>query len=69
MNRKEMINDMKKAVKAGFISKQQLSDFLGYKSPNSVSKYLYGLASIDRRYYIPDVVDSLLSFKGVRYQK
>lgn len=64
MNRKELINDMRQYCKAGFISKKQLADFLGYKSVNSVSQYLYGLNSIDRRYYIPDVVDSLLSFKG-----
>lgn len=55
---------MRQYCKAGFISKKQLADFLGYKSVNSVSQYLYGLNSIDRRYYIPDVVDSLLSFKG-----
>ena len=64
MNRKELIADMKQTVKASFISKKQLADFLGYKSVNSVSQYLYGLNSIDRRYYIPDVVDSLLSFPG-----
>ena len=37
MNRKELIADMKQTVKASFISKKQLADFLGYKSVNSVS--------------------------------
>ena len=64
MNRKELIADMKQYCGAGFISKKQLAAYMGYKSINSVSPYLDGLNSIDRRYFIPEVADRLLSFKG-----
>ena len=64
MNRKELIADMKQTVKASFISKKQLAAYMGYKSINSVSPYLYGLNSIDRRYFIPEVADRLIGFKG-----
>ena len=49
---------------AGFISKKQLAAYMGYKSINSVSPYLDGITSIDRRYFIPEVADRLLGFKG-----
>ena len=64
MNRRELINDMRQYYNAGFISKKQLAAYMGYKSVNSVSPYLDGLNSIDRRYFIPEVADRLLSFKG-----
>lgn len=64
MNRKELINDMKQYCGAGFISKKQLAAYMGYKSVNSVSPYLDGIMSIDRRYFIPEVADRLLGFKG-----
>ena len=48
------------SIGASFISKQQLKDFMGYKSVNSVTPYLYGIKSVNRRYYIPDVVDRIL---------
>ncbi len=55
---------MRQYCGAGFISKKQLAAYMGYKSINSVSPYLDGLNSIDRRYFIPEVADRLLSFKG-----
>ena len=55
---------MKQYCKAGFISKKQLAAYMGYKSINSVSPYLDGLNSIDRRCFIPEVADRSLSFKG-----
>lgn len=64
MNRRELINDMKQYCGASFISKKQLAAYMGYKSVNSVSAYLDGLNSIDRRYFIPEVADRLIGFKG-----
>ena len=64
MNRRELINDMKQYCGACFISKKQLAAYMGYKSVNSVSAYLDGLNSIDRRYFIPEVADRLIGFKG-----
>lgn len=63
MNKKELINDMKQYCGAGFISKTQLASYMGYKSSNSVTPYLHGLLSIDRRYFIPEVADRLLLHK------
>ena len=60
MNRKELINDMKAFTKAGFISKKQLADFMGYKSVNSVGKYLAVITKVDGRYFIPEVADAIL---------
>lgn len=61
MSRNELIRSMERYCNgASFISKQQLKDFMGYKSVNSVTPYLYGIKSINRRYYIPDVVDRIM---------
>ena len=60
MNHKELIADMQKHSRAGFMSRQQLSEYLGYKDPHSVDKYLHGLTSIGRQYFIGDIADSLL---------
>ena len=60
MNRKELINQMKSHTGACFINKKELASFMGYKSVNSVTQYLYGLTRIDNRYFIPEVADALL---------
>ena len=64
MNRKELIKSMEHFCEAGFISKKQLAAYMGYKSVNSVTPYLDGLTKIDSRYFIPEVADRLISFKG-----
>lgn len=60
MNRKELISQMKSYTNAGFISKKQLADFMGYKSVNSVGQYLANITKIDNRYFIPEVADAIL---------
>lgn len=60
MERKELIAQMKSYTNAGFISKKQLASFMGYKSVNSVGKYLATITKIDDRYFIPEVADAIL---------
>lgn len=67
MNRRDLVNDMKQYCGGSFITATQLQKYLGAKSHHSVEKYLIGLDRIsDRYYFIPDVAESLIAYRGVR---
>lgn len=59
MTKSELIKDMKAFTNAGFITRKQLSDYMGKKDPHYVDKYLDGLEKVGRNYFIPDVAESL----------
>ncbi|MGN0715546.1 MAG: hypothetical protein ACI4WY_05600 [Anaerovoracaceae bacterium] len=61
MTKKELTKSMQDFTGCSFITKAQLMTFMGYKSPNSVTKYLHPLQRVDKRYYIPDVAEEVLS--------
>lgn len=56
MERKEMIKDFISQTGQLFITKNELAALMGYKDVKNVSKYLYGLERVEKKYYIPDVV-------------
>jgi hypothetical protein len=62
MNKNSLKTEMVRFVGgSSFIKKIQLAQFLGFKDPNSVNKYVAGLESISRGYFfIPDIVDRLI---------
>ena len=41
------------------VSRQQLANFMGYKDPHSVDKYLKGLNKIENKYFAADIADVL----------
>ena len=59
MERKELINSMKNFTGAGFITRSQLAEFMGYKDPHYVDRYINGLQRINKRYFINDVATVL----------
>lgn len=60
--------ELRKAMKqhtggAEFITATELTTFLGYSKESSKrvkAKFLVGLQSIDKRYFIPEVADRIL---------
>lgn len=50
---------MKAFSGSGFITRQQLMVYMGYKDPHKVDQYLRDLQSIRKRYFIPDVATQL----------
>lgn len=56
MERKEMIQNFVSRTGQLFITKNELAALMGYKDVKNVSKYLYGLERVEKKYYIPDVV-------------
>lgn len=72
MDKQEMIRRMSQHVKASlsedgesvkgapqFITRMQLAEYMGYRDPHSVDKFLSGLERIAKLYFIPDVVERL----------
>ena len=60
MNKQELITSMEKATGTTFITRLELADFLHLKDPKSVDAYLFGLPSINKRYFVPDVADTII---------
>lgn len=60
MTKTELSKGMQAFTGCSFITRLQLMDFMGYRSVNSVTKYLYGLPRVDKRYYIPDVAAAIV---------
>ncbi len=50
---------MKAFSGSGFITRQQLMVYMGYKDPHKVDQYLHDLQSIKKKYFIPDVATQL----------
>lgn len=72
MDKQEMIRRMSQHVKASlsedgepvkgapqFITRMQLAEYMGYRDPHSVDKFLSGLERIAKLYFIPDVVEKI----------
>lgn len=68
MNKTELKNELQKYVNgSGFIQKCQLAQFMGYKDPNTVNKYLAGLEKVGRGFYlINDVAEAIVQFSSER---
>jgi len=60
MNRHQLIAALKKHTQCDFVSRKQLTIFLGLKDSKSVDQYIHGLPSVNQRYFIPDVADEIL---------
>ena len=63
MTKRELIASLERHCNnAGFISKKELQEYLGYKSPTSVNKFIYRLNTIggSKKYFIPDVAEVLM---------
>lgn len=60
MNKAELTKAMQVHTGCSFITRIQLAGFMGYKNPASVAKYLYPLERVDKKYFIPDVVEQIL---------
>lgn len=56
MEKSEMIKMFKNETGSLFITRKELSKVMGYADPHNVDKFLYGLESVGKRYFIPDVV-------------
>ena len=61
MKRNDLISDMKRATGSSFISRKGLADYMSLRDAKSVDRYLSGLQCLNQRYFIPDVVDQMLS--------
>ena len=59
MTKTELSKGMQEFTGCSFITRLQLMDFMGYRSVNSVTKYLHDLPRVDKRYYIPDVAAAI----------
>lgn len=44
---------------AGFINRKALAGYMGYKDPHNVDRYLYGLKSLGKQYFIEDVAERI----------
>lgn len=60
MTKQELVRDMKTFSGGGFMTRQQLMVYMGYKDPHKVDKYLREIPSINKRYFIPDVAANML---------
>lgn len=60
MTKTELTKAMQGFAGSSFITRAQLANFMGYKNPVSVDRYLYSLERIDSKYFIPDVAGELM---------
>lgn len=66
MNKQEIVNDLHKHCGSFFITRNELAKFMGKKDPHGVDYILYGLDRVEKKYYIRDVAESLISHKVMR---
>lgn len=66
LTKSDLIKDMKAATGSSFITRIELTRYLGYACPKTVDKYLYPLERIEKRYFIPDVAAAILAQGGCR---
>lgn len=64
MKRSDLIADLRRFVGGGgFITRQQLTTYLGLKDAHCVDKYLFRLDKVGGRYFfIPDVAEALKEY-------
>ena len=61
MKRQDLIADMKKKTESSFITRKDLAAFMGLKDAKSVDRYLVGLPTLNKRFFINDVADRMLA--------
>ena len=66
MTKSEIAKSMKTYLGTGFITRDQLREFMGYKSCTSIDKYLSGLAQVGKKYLVEDVAERLVEAKEYR---
>lgn len=66
MTKSEIAKSMKATLGTGFITRDQLRDFMGYKACTSIDKYLVGLAQVGKKYLIEDVAERIFEAKEYR---
>lgn len=59
MDKKEMVQSFRKETGSLFITRIELAGVMGYKDAHCVDKYLSGLERVEKKYFIPDVVESI----------
>lgn len=61
MNKQQLSNDMQKFTGGSFITRKQITKYLCLKDPKSVDCYTHGLPSVNSRFFIPDVAESIIN--------
>lgn len=51
---------MERFAESGWMTEKQFMTYMGYKSPQSVGRLLFGLPKINKRYNILDLADVLM---------
>lgn len=59
MNKQEMIKSFQRETGSLFITRKQLAKVMGYKDAHSVDRYLAGLEKVERKYFIPEVIEEI----------
>lgn len=66
MNKQALTADLRRSCGgASFITRTELTAYLGYSCPKRVDKYIKGLERLGTRYFIPDVADRIISQRDV----
>lgn len=61
MNKRELINDMKRAAGgSSFVTRAWLAKYMNHPDPHSVDRFLYNLPRINRRYFIDDIAEKIM---------
>lgn len=60
MNKKDLINDMRRATGASFITRKELAQFMNLKDPAGADRYTHGLPRLSGRYFIADIAERLM---------
>lgn len=69
MNKRTLIEEMRRAAGGGFISRKWLAEYMQLKDPKSVDCILHGLPRINSRYFVNDVAERMIekcNYKEVR---
>lgn len=69
MNKRELINDMKRAAGGSFVTRSWLAKYMNHPDPHSVDRFIHNLPRINQRYFIDDIAEQIISqstYKEVR---
>lgn len=61
MNKKELQSDMQKFAGGSFITRKQITKYLCLKDSKSIDRYIFGLPSVNKRYFVPDVAENIIN--------
>lgn len=61
MEKKQLVTDMTRSAGGSFVTRQWLADYMNLKDPKSVDRYLQGLPRLNKRYFVGDIADAMLS--------